>query len=94
MGPFFILLLNPSIQIGLQFVKGLIHLLPKCHLVELLEDRLLESLTDAIGLGTVSLGPGVVEMGEGGTRSHRRKEAASAAAPYVAFPAEQRALEL
>ena len=56
MGPRLIIVLNPLIQIGLQFVDRTIHLLAEGDMVELLQDRLVEALADAVGLRAFGLG--------------------------------------
>ncbi len=48
-GAFIVVLIYPLVQIDLQLLDGL--LLAECDLIELLQDGLVESLADAVGLG-------------------------------------------
>ena len=50
MGSFIIVVFQPGVQILLQFFQTAIEFLPERHLVELLQDRLVETLADPIGL--------------------------------------------
>lgn len=59
MGSIIIVVFQPVVQILLQFVEAAIQLLPEGHLVELLQDRLVEALADAIGLRRLRLRFGV-----------------------------------
>ena len=56
--------MQPLIQIGLQRVDAVIELLAERNLVELLQDRLVEPLADAVGLGRLHLGFRVINMGK------------------------------
>ena len=60
-----IVLLQPSIQVGLEFVKGVVDFLAKGDLVELLQYGLVEAFADAVRLGSAGLGPGVVDVLDG-----------------------------
>ena len=62
MRSFFIVQLNPGVQIALKFFECFVDLFTKCDSVELIEHRLVKALTDPIGLGTFGLGPGVVDI--------------------------------
>ena len=50
-GSFFIVQLEPCIQITLEFVECFVDLFAKRYTVELIEYRLVKSFTDPIGLG-------------------------------------------
>lgn len=50
MGAFVVVVMEPVIQTGLQRVDAVIELLSERDLVELLQDRLVEALADAVGL--------------------------------------------
>jgi len=56
---------QPDIQIGLQFIQREVELAPERDLVELLQDRLVEALTDAIGLRMPDLCLGVLDVVQG-----------------------------
>ncbi len=56
MGTASIILIHILIQIDLQGLKVRIDLLPKSDPVELIEDRLMNPLTDSIGLWALSFG--------------------------------------
>ncbi len=58
MGSGFIIFLHPPIQVGLQLLDGTIELLAEGDAVELVQDSLVEALTDAVGLAAV-LGPSI-----------------------------------
>jgi hypothetical protein len=45
-----VIVMQPVIQIGLQRVDAVVELFAERNLVELLQDRLMEPLTDPIGL--------------------------------------------
>jgi len=57
-----IVMVQPFIQIGLQRADAVIELLAERDLVELLQDRLVEPLADAVGLGRLHLGFGVISV--------------------------------
>ena len=57
-----VVVIDPVVQIPLQLVNGSVDLAPERHLVELLQDRFVESLTDAIGLRVTHLGLGVLNV--------------------------------
>jgi len=65
MGAFIVVLIDPFVQIDLQLLNGLVDLFTECHLIELLQDGLVEPLTDAVGLGRFDLGLGVVDVVDG-----------------------------
>ena len=46
-----VVMMQPFIQIGLQRVDSVMELLSERNLVELLQDRFVEPLADAVGLG-------------------------------------------
>jgi len=50
MGSFIVVVIDPLVQIDLQLLDGLIDLLAECDLIELLQDGLVETLADAVGL--------------------------------------------
>ena len=56
MGAASVILIHILIQIDLQGLKVRIDLLPKSDPVELIEDRLMNPLTDSIGLWALGLG--------------------------------------
>jgi hypothetical protein len=49
-GAFIVVVIDPLVQIDLQLLDVLVDLLAKNDLIELLQDGLVESLVDAIGL--------------------------------------------
>jgi len=51
-----VVFLEPSIQIGLEFVKAVIDLLAEGDLVEFLQEGLVEAFADAVGLRASRLG--------------------------------------
>ena len=56
MGAASVILIHILIQIDLQSLKVGIDLLPESHPIELIEDRLMNPLTDPIGLRALGLG--------------------------------------
>ena len=62
MSSFGVVMVQPFIQIGLQFLDGLIDCLAERDLVKLLQDRLVEPLADTVGLRRFHLGLGVVDI--------------------------------
>ena len=50
MSSFGVVMMQPYIQIGLQFLNGLIELLAERDLVKFLQDRLVEPFADTVGL--------------------------------------------
>ncbi len=62
MSTFGIVVMQPNIQISLQLIIALIQVLSECNLIEFLQDGFMEPLTDAIGLGMLDLGLGVVDV--------------------------------
>jgi len=62
MWPFFVIALDPSIYIVLQLLDRFVELLSECDLIELLKHRLVESLTDTIGLWTSRFGSCVFDL--------------------------------
>ena len=57
-----IVLANPQIKIGLQFIDRTIHLFAEGDTVELVEHRSVEALTDAVGLRALGLGARVIDV--------------------------------
>ena len=57
-----VVVMQPFIQIGLQRVDAVIELLAERDLVELLQDRLVEPLADAVGLGRLHLSLCVIDV--------------------------------
>lgn len=55
MGSFSVVVINPYIQIFLEVVDISIELSPKRDLIKLLQNRLVESFADTIGLGDFTL---------------------------------------
>ena len=53
---------NPVIQIGLQFLQRGVQLAPEGHPVKLIQNRFVESFTDAICLWVKRLGFGVLNV--------------------------------
>jgi hypothetical protein len=56
---------QPSIQIGLEFVKAVVDLLAEGDLIELLQEGLVEAFADAVGLRTAGFGFGMVDVLDG-----------------------------
>ena len=56
----FVVFTDPCIEIGLQLVDRMIHLLAERDTVELVQHGLVEALADAVGLRALGLGAGVV----------------------------------
>jgi hypothetical protein len=52
MGAAIVVILDPFVKVFLQLFQIPIDLLPKCHPVELVENGLVEGLTDSVRLGT------------------------------------------
>lgn len=50
MRPFIVVVGDPVVQIDLQFFDAAIDFPAECNLIELLQDRLVEALADAVGL--------------------------------------------
>ena len=65
MWPLLVVFRHPLIQIGLQFVKGVVYLFSEGHLVELLQHRFVEAFADAVGLGATGLGSGMIDIFHG-----------------------------
>ncbi len=61
-GSGFIIFLHPPIQVGLQLLDAAVELLAEGHAVELVQDGLVEALTDAVGLRALRLCPTVVDI--------------------------------
>ena len=57
-----VVVMQPFIQIGLQRVDAVIEFLAERDLVELLQDRLVEPLADAVGLGRLHLSLCVIDV--------------------------------
>ena len=53
---------NPGIEVGLQFVDGAIDPLAERHPVELVEKGAMEALANTIGLRALGLGAGMVDV--------------------------------
>ena len=62
MNTFFVIVLEPIIQICLQIVKVIIDFSAKSYPVELIQHCLVKSLTDTIALRTSGLGLAVVNI--------------------------------
>ena len=56
MGALDVVIREPVIQVLLQFVNGVVNLPPKRDLIELLQNRFVKALADAIGLWMTHLG--------------------------------------
>jgi transposase-like protein len=65
MGSFFVVELEPLIQIGLQLFDRFVELLAKRHSIELVEHRFVKPLADPIGLRTLRLGARVIDVLQG-----------------------------
>jgi hypothetical protein len=50
MSAFIVVVIDPLVQIDLQLLDGFMELPAECHLIKLLQDSLVEPLTDAVGL--------------------------------------------
>ncbi len=50
-GAFIVVVIDPLVQINLQLLDTFVDLLAECHLIELLQDGLVEPFADAVGLG-------------------------------------------
>lgn len=57
-----IVLLNPRIQVRLEFLPRPIDLLPERDAIEFVQHDLVESLTDPVGLGMPRFRPGVLDI--------------------------------
>ena len=57
-----VVVVDPTIQINLQLLQGQIKLFVERHLVEILHDGLVKTFADAIRLGMLGLGSGVLDM--------------------------------
>ena len=62
MGSGFIIFLHPPIQIGLQLLDAFVELLAEGNAVKLVQDGLVEALTDAVGLRALGLRPTVIDI--------------------------------
>jgi hypothetical protein len=62
MGPCLIVFLHPLIEVGLQLFDAPVDLLAEGDAVELVEQRLVEALTDPVILRAACLGAGVVDV--------------------------------
>jgi hypothetical protein len=60
-----IVLLYPLVRIFLQLLQAVVYLLPEGDAVELVQYRLVETLTDAIGLRRPSFRLGVINVLDG-----------------------------
>jgi hypothetical protein len=65
MGSFFVVDLEPLIQIGLQLFDRFVELLSKRHAVKLVGHRFMKPLTDPVGLRTLGLGACVIDILQG-----------------------------
>ena len=65
MPPLLVVLLRPAVQIELQFIKGAMDLLAEDHPVKLIQHRLVEPFTNAVGLEMTGLGPRVINVLDG-----------------------------
>ena len=62
MRAFCVVALHPRIDVSLQFVERVIQLASECAGIELVLDRLMEALTDAIGLRVFGFGARVIDV--------------------------------
>lgn len=53
---------EPPLQVGLEFLQAGRNFLPEHNVVELIEHGLVEAFTAPVGLGAFHLGPGMVEV--------------------------------
>ena len=81
MGSFFIVPPEPCLQITLEFFECFVDLLAKRYPVELIEHRLVKALTTPISLGTLGLGPGVVDIFHRQGHSYHGRRSHSTASP-------------
>ena len=65
MRPFIVVVGDPVVQVDLQFFDAAIDFSTECNLVELLQDRIVEALADAIGLRVPDLGLRVLDVVRG-----------------------------
>lgn len=65
MGPLCVVVIHPRVQVGLEIREIPVDPLAEGHLVELLLHRPVEPFADAIGLRTVGLRPGVIDVVDG-----------------------------
>src|SRR5262245_27226889 len=62
MWPLLIVLDEPGVELGLKLLDPAVELLAERHAVELIEQRLVEALADAIGLRAPRLGACVIDI--------------------------------
>ena len=65
MSAIIVVVIDPFVQIVLQLLDGLIYFPAECHLIELLQDGLVEAFADTVGLGRLYLCPGVFDVVDG-----------------------------
>jgi hypothetical protein len=68
MGPLLVVVDDPGIEIGLQFVERAVDLFAECHPVELVEDGSVKALANTIRLRALGLGAAVVDVLESKSR--------------------------
>jgi hypothetical protein len=61
----FIVLYEPGVEISLQLIDPAVELLAERHSIELVEQRLVESFADTIGLRAPRLGARVIDVLDG-----------------------------
>src|SRR5438309_7308167 len=62
MRPLLVVVDEPGIEIGLQFLDRAIDLFAERHPIELVEQRAMEALADAVGLWALGLGAAVIDV--------------------------------
>src|SRR5438105_11999408 len=62
MRPLLVVVDEPGIEIGLQFLDRAIDLFTERHPIELVEQRAMEALADAVGLWALGLGAAVIDV--------------------------------
>jgi hypothetical protein len=53
---------DPIVEVGLQLSDAAIQALPEGHAVELVQERAMEALADAVGLRAPGLGAGMIDI--------------------------------
>ena len=65
MGAHVVVLGQPRLQVGLQLLDARIDLLAKRHPIELVQHRAVKAFADAVGLGALHFGAGVINVLDG-----------------------------
>src|SRR5437868_13252172 len=72
MRPLLVVVDEPGIEIGLQFLDRAIDLFTERHPIELVEQRAMEALADAVGLWALGLGAAVIDVLDPPVRARTR----------------------